>query len=49
MSFHILHIDSDYGYVLNKNMIKEYVDEIPKLEEYIKKLYIIENLFNKLD
>lgn len=42
MSSHILYIeDSDYGYVLNKNMIKEYVDEIPKLEEYIKKLYII--------
>lgn len=41
MSPSILYIDSDYGYVLNKNMIKEYVDEIPKLEEYIKKLYII--------
>ena len=43
MSPRILYIDSNdgYGYVLNKNMIKEYVDEIPKLEEYIKKLYII--------
>ena len=39
----IIYIDSNdgYEYVLNKNMIKEYVDEIPKLEEYIKKLYII--------
>lgn len=41
MSAHILYIDSDYGYTLSKNMIKEYVDEIPKLEEYIKKIYII--------
>lgn len=41
MSPRILYIDSDYGYVLSKNTIKEYVDEIPKLEEYIKKLYII--------
>ena len=42
MSPRILYIeDSDYGYVLNKNMIKEYVDEIPKLEQYIKKLYFI--------
>lgn len=41
MSPRILYIDSDYGYILNKNTIKAYVDEIPKLEEYIKKLYII--------
>ena len=41
MSINILYIDSKYGYILDKNMIKEYIDEIPKLEEYIKKIYII--------
>lgn len=41
MSARILYIDSDFGYILDKNTIKEYVDEIPKLEEYIKKIYII--------
>lgn len=38
---YILDIDSNYGYVLNKNMMKKYIDDIPKLEEYIKKLRII--------
>lgn len=37
----ILYIDSKYGYILNKNKIKKYIDEIPKLEDYIKKLNII--------
>lgn len=41
MSTHILYIDSDYGYILSKNMMKKYIDDIPKLEEYIKKIYII--------
>lgn len=37
----ILDIDSEYGYILNKNILKKYIDEIPKLEDYIKKIYII--------
>lgn len=41
MSIRILYTDSEYGYILDKNTIKEYVDDIPKLEEYIKKFYII--------
>lgn len=37
----ILNIDSEYGYILNKDILKKYIDEIPKLKDYIKKLNII--------